>query len=184
LGKLGIAYHALGQAERAIEYHQQALAIARDIGDRRNEGIQLGTLGEAYCTLGQVERAIEYHQQALAIAREIRDRRNEGAWLSGLGLTYHALGQVERAIEYHQQALAIAREIRDPRNEADPSWYLGLLYEESDPARAVALMSVRVAYEREIGHRDAEAHAERVDQIRAKLPSAKPETKTDRGESP
>jgi hypothetical protein len=46
---------------------------------------------------------------------------------------------------------------------------LGLLYEESDPARAVEMMSVLVAYEREIGHPDAEADAERVAQIQARL---------------
>ena len=37
------------------------------------------------------------------------------------------------------------------------------------PARAIELMSVRVAYEREIGHPDAEAHAERVEQIRRRM---------------
>jgi tetratricopeptide (TPR) repeat protein len=35
LGNLGIAYHALGQVEKAIEYYEQALAIAREIGDRK-----------------------------------------------------------------------------------------------------------------------------------------------------
>jgi hypothetical protein len=42
-------------------------------------------------------------------------------------------------------------------------------YEETDPARAVDLMSVRVAYEREIGHPDADADAECVARIRARL---------------
>ena len=40
---------------------------------------------------------------------------------------------------------------------------------KADPARAVALMSVCVAFEREIGHPDAEADAERVAGIQAKL---------------
>jgi tetratricopeptide (TPR) repeat protein len=169
LGILGIAYSDLGQVERAIEYYQQALAIAREIGDRHGEGNHLGNLGIAYSDLGQVERAIEYHEQAMAIAREIGDRRGEGNHLGNLGIAYSDLGQVERAVEYYQQALAIYREIGDRRGEALHSWNLGLLYEETNPARAVELMSVRVAFEREIGHPDAEAHAEHVAQIRARL---------------
>jgi len=169
LGNLGLAYRALGQVERAIEYHEAALAIAREIGDRRMEGNAVGNLGNAYRALGQVERAIEYYEQALAIAREIGDRRGEGNGLGNLGNAYRDLGQVERAIEYHWQGLAISREIGDRRGEGFHAWNLGLLYKENDPARAVELMSVRVAYEREIGHPDAEAHARRVAEIRARM---------------
>jgi tetratricopeptide (TPR) repeat protein len=167
---LGTTYRDLGQVEQAIEYHQQALTINQEIGDQQTEGICLGNLGNAYRDLGQVEPAIEYHEQALTITREIGDRRHEGIWLGNLGTTYSAaLGQAERAIEYYEQALAIAREIGDRRGEAFHCWNLGLLYEESDPVRAVELMSVRVAFEREIGHPDAEADAERVARIQAKI---------------
>jgi tetratricopeptide (TPR) repeat protein len=102
---------------RAIEYCKQALAISREIGDRRSEGNHLGNLGVAYRDLGQVERAIEHYQQALAISREIGDRRGEGNHLGNLGLAYHALGQVERAIEYAEAALRILEEIHSPSAE-------------------------------------------------------------------
>ncbi len=117
LGNLGLVYSALGQVDKAIEYYQKALAIDKEIGDRRGEGNRLGNLGSAYSDLGQVEKAIEYYQKALAIAQEIGDRRNEGAHLGSLGLAYSDLGQVDKAIEYYQKALAIAQEIGDRRNE-------------------------------------------------------------------
>jgi hypothetical protein len=44
----------LGQPQRAIEFHQQYLAIAREVGDRQGEGIALGRLGAAYAALGTV----------------------------------------------------------------------------------------------------------------------------------
>jgi len=162
LGNLGNAYSALGEVRRAIEYYEQALAIAREIGDRRGEGAWLGNLGIAYKNLGETRRAIEYYEQALAIDREIGDRRGEGADLGNLGLAYRALGETRRAIEYYGQALVIRREIGDRRGEAFDCWNLGLLYEDSDPARAAELMQVLVEYEREIGHPDAAADAERV----------------------
>jgi tetratricopeptide (TPR) repeat protein len=84
-------------------------------------------------------------------------------------VAYSDLGEPRRAIEYYQRALTIQREIGDQRAEALWSWNLGLLYEESDPARAVELMSILVAYEREIGRPDAAAHAERVAKIQARL---------------
>ncbi len=68
LGNLGLAYAALGQAERAIGFYEQGLAIAREIGDRRGEGNALGNLGLAYAALGQAERAIGFYEQGLAIA--------------------------------------------------------------------------------------------------------------------
>jgi len=86
LGNLGNASDALGDPRRAIADYEQALAIAREIGDRRGEGNHLGNLGNAYYRLGYPSQAIEYHQQALAIAREIGDRRREGNHLDSLGL--------------------------------------------------------------------------------------------------
>ena len=56
----------------------QALAIAREVGDRRGERSALGDLGLAYAELGEPRRSIECCEQALAIARETGDRRVEG----------------------------------------------------------------------------------------------------------
>jgi hypothetical protein len=75
---------------------------------------------------------------------------------------------MEEVITHYEQALAIARAIGDRRGEASHCWNLGLLYEETDPARAAALMQVSVDFEREIGHPDAEADAAWVRALRAR----------------
>jgi hypothetical protein len=50
------------------------------------------------------------------------------------------------------------------------SWNLGLVREaEGDLGRAVSLMGLRVEYEREIGHSDAEKHTAYVEALRARL---------------
>ncbi len=67
----------LGETRKAIEFHEQALVIDREIGDRRGEGADLGNLGIAYADLGETRQAIEFYEQALVIAREIGDRRGE-----------------------------------------------------------------------------------------------------------
>ena len=129
LGNLGNAYWHIGQVDKVIEYHEDALAIARAIGDRRNEGASLLSLGNAYYHLEQIENAIEYYIYALVIAKEIGDRCGEGNALGSLGNVYSNLGQIENAIEYHKDSLAIAREIGDRRNEGNALGSLGNAYD-------------------------------------------------------
>ena len=45
----------MGQVKRAIKLHEEDLAIAREIGEHRSEGVSLDKLGVAYCGLGQFE---------------------------------------------------------------------------------------------------------------------------------
>ena len=45
---LGNVYRAKGEYDKAIEYHQQSLQIAREIGNRSGEDIVLGNLGKVY----------------------------------------------------------------------------------------------------------------------------------------
>ena len=47
LTSLGLCHTNLGDYRQAIDLHAQALAIAREIGDRQFEGIVLGNLGSA-----------------------------------------------------------------------------------------------------------------------------------------
>jgi tetratricopeptide (TPR) repeat protein len=117
LGNLGNADFLLGKLQTAIEYHQQARVIHREIGDRRGEANDLGNLGIAYSSLGLVQTAIPYHKQALAMHKEIGDRQGEGADLDDLGNAYFTLGRVKTAIGYYRQALTIFESIGDPRAE-------------------------------------------------------------------
>ncbi|WP_371418277.1 tetratricopeptide repeat protein [Anabaena sp. UHCC 0253] len=49
-----------------MDYHQQSLAIAREIKDRLGESQSLGNLGIAYHRLGDYPTAINYHQQSFS----------------------------------------------------------------------------------------------------------------------
>lgn len=45
VGSLGLVYTNLGPYPKALAYHEQALAIRREIGDRQGEGVDLSNLG-------------------------------------------------------------------------------------------------------------------------------------------
>jgi tetratricopeptide (TPR) repeat protein len=95
-----------------MELREQALAIAREIGDRSAEGRQLGSLASCYADLGQTQRAMELHKQALAIAREIGDRSAEGYWLQNLSDIFTDDGQHSPAVEYALAAVTISAELQ------------------------------------------------------------------------
>ncbi len=156
---LGIRYQQLGFVGKAIEYHEQALKIAREIGDRCGEGYALGNLGIAYKDLGEPRKAIEYYEQALKITREIGDRRGEGNYLGNLGVAYYSLGELRKSIEYYKQALKIAREIGDRRGEGNHHGNLGVAYYIlGEPRKAIEYHEQALKIAREIGDRCGEGN--------------------------
>uniref|UniRef100_UPI0030DD5603 CHAT domain-containing protein n=1 Tax=Calothrix sp. 336/3 TaxID=1337936 RepID=UPI0030DD5603 len=111
-----------------MEFHQQGLAIAKQIGDKAGEGRALGNLGSAYHSLGDYQKAIEFHQQRLAIAQQIGDKAGVGKALGNLGNAYHSLGDYQKAIEFLQQGLAIFKQIGDRAGEGTILGNLGNAY--------------------------------------------------------
>ena len=67
-------FQSFGEYQKAEEYHEKALVIATQIGDRKGEGTQYGNLGALFKSLGEYQKAKEYYEKALAIVTEIGDR--------------------------------------------------------------------------------------------------------------
>ena len=65
------------RAQHNIEQREQAVAAARQDGDRHEEGMQLVQLGEACLNLAQTDRAVACYEQALAIFGEFGEQREE-----------------------------------------------------------------------------------------------------------
>lgn len=105
LGNLGLAYEALGQDERAINFFQQSLVITYEIGDRQRKARLLRTIiGNIYERLEQYEQAINFHHQNFSVVREIGDRKGAVESLSHLGNSHHSTSQYEQDICFHQKS--------------------------------------------------------------------------------
>jgi tetratricopeptide (TPR) repeat protein len=157
---LGNSYYLLGQFTRAIDLYEQALAIARETGDRDGEATALGNLANGYADLGQIPRSVELYEQALAIARETGDRQGEATHLGNLAGSYADLGQIPRAIDLYEQALAIDREIGNRAGEAIDLGNLGNRYGDlGQTGRATGLYEQTLAIARQIGYRYGETLA-------------------------
>jgi tetratricopeptide (TPR) repeat protein len=128
LGRLGSSYSNLGKTRKALEYYEQSLKIAKEIGNEREEGAELGNMGSAYSGLGEFKKAIECHELALKIFQKIGNKRGEGANFGNLGLAYIHLGEPRKAIECYEKALKIFQKIGDRRGESIDLGDLGNIY--------------------------------------------------------
>jgi tetratricopeptide (TPR) repeat protein len=85
LATLGIFHCWQGRYQQATEHHQQALALARDIGERLVQARALGNLAIVADMQGHYQQAVEPMRQALALHRELGDQFGEAITLSNLG---------------------------------------------------------------------------------------------------
>ena len=98
LGNLGFAYADLGDARKAIEYYEQQLAIAREIGDRRSEALTSWDLGLEYEKAGDLRRAAETMQIRVDYEKEIGhpDAGNDAARLEAISAKLKATNNCSR----------------------------------------------------------------------------------------
>jgi tetratricopeptide (TPR) repeat protein len=117
LGNLGNAYSALGDVKKAIEYYEQALKIAKEIGDRRGEGNHLGNLGNAYSALGDAKKAIEYYEQALKVNPENKSMwYNKACAHSSMNKKSKALEDLKRAVDLNPSYRELAKSNKNFEN--------------------------------------------------------------------
>jgi tetratricopeptide (TPR) repeat protein len=90
--------------EMGRSYGEQALALARALGDRQAECQALWSLMLTYYFAGQPQQSVEYGEQSLALAQELGERERIAFAMHDLFRGYSALGQFERAEELIQGA--------------------------------------------------------------------------------
>ena len=98
-----------------MSYHQQALAICREVQDREGEAVSLMSLGLMQLRLGDPTGAIELFHKALPIQEAIGYRRGVGFTLTHLGHTLADIGALDDAAQAFARALATRREL-DPES--------------------------------------------------------------------
>ena len=120
-------FESLGQYDKVREYHEKALAISIEIGDRNGEATSYGNLGTLFQSLGQYDKAREYQEKALAIRIEIGDRDGEATSYGNLGTLFQSLGRYREADDYLKKAMAVRKGIDDRTGEASDYISLGAI---------------------------------------------------------
>ena len=120
----------LGQDDprRAIAPYEAALALFRQTGDRRQEGVVLNNLGGVEDQLGEPERALERYRQALRLQTELGDVREQAKVLNNIAAVYRRTGRLQDALEAFDRALAGARQTGDRAGEGSVLNNLGMTH--------------------------------------------------------
>jgi tetratricopeptide (TPR) repeat protein len=160
LQHLGINAVEGGDYASAQDYHSQAHAIYREIGDRHGEGTTLNALGILADGSQDYAQAQKYYESALAAAREVGARFGEAALSTNLGYQAFRRGDFREAQSFNQQGLAICREIESRSGEATILCNMGLVaLAQADHVGAVASCEQALTVAREIGERWLEGYA-------------------------
>ncbi len=143
-----------GRMEEAGTGFEQALAVFREMRDRRREAGVLVNLGNLRRDQGRMEDARAHLEAALAIAREVGNRRLEGNLLGNLGNLHGEQGRLEEARTHYDRALAIRREVGNRRIEGLDLGNLGnVSREQGRMDEAGAHYRRALAVHREVGNR-------------------------------
>ena len=98
------------QLEQALAWHEQALELARQAGDRAAEAFSLiNIFGQAF-ELGDHERALASIEAGLATARAVGETEAEALALHNLACLAWIRGELATASERAEEALALARQ--------------------------------------------------------------------------
>jgi tetratricopeptide (TPR) repeat protein len=89
-------------------YMQEAVEIARELGNKRDIAIRVNNIGEVRKLRGDFDGAIPFYKEALDGFRQIGHRDNELATLNNLGVVYVELQDYKTAESYLRQVTNLA----------------------------------------------------------------------------
>jgi tetratricopeptide (TPR) repeat protein/transcriptional regulator with XRE-family HTH domain len=151
---------ARGHWDQSAALHQNALAVARQAGDRLGEADTLCTLGALQREAGDYPAAAATLARALALYREIGDQPGQADALNELGFMRVLTGEYAAAAVGHQQALALVRGLGDRRGQAWTITGLALVqHMTGDHPAAAASQRQALALFRDLGDLHGQARA-------------------------
>jgi CHAT domain-containing protein/tetratricopeptide (TPR) repeat protein len=111
LGNFGFALIALGDFDRALALHAEALDIYARLGEEDERAVELAALGGLYFRMGDAQRALDTLEAAIFAQERISD-------IAGLAGTLRVAGNVASALDRHRAALDYLE--RSARIDANP----------------------------------------------------------------
>ena len=139
----------------ALNFYQQALEIANDLGDKENKGTILNNIGWIYDRKDDCDTALSFYQQALEITNDLGSK--ESAILNNIGLIYEKKREHEKALSFYWKALEIKRAIRDQEGESTILNNIGLVYlQEGENEKSLELHQQALKISKMIGDKAGE----------------------------
>ncbi len=113
LATLAMEHWRAGAFEEGITCLEEALGLARSLGDRESEAGCMGRLGQMYNSLGDFHQALGFLEGASLLEQELGALRELAGTLNVLSSVTVRLGKFEEAADAAERAIAIWQNIGD-----------------------------------------------------------------------
>lgn len=110
---MGVIYRETKQYDKALEFHQKALAIARKSGNSYDIANVLSNLGNAYSSSKRYDSALVIMQDGLGIARKENYDNIESNIISNIGAVLIKQGRYDSLTYYCTLGLRLAEKLGD-----------------------------------------------------------------------
>lgn len=122
------------------ELAEQAIADARQTGNRQAEAVAMTDLGLLLLRENEVQKGVALLDEARPLLQALKDQAGEGEIAGALGLVAAGQGQLARAFELFQQELNLGRQAKARQVEQSALTHLGLYYShQGKPDQALPL---------------------------------------------
>ncbi|MDQ0376131.1 ATP-binding protein [Amycolatopsis thermophila] len=121
-------YYCLGDNEGGRAAHREALEIATEIGDRREQTWALAYLGSVLLRLGRPEEALDHVERAVGLA-DMDFWMGQGSIRNVLGKVLCAVGRPGEALLVHREVLADTERYRDDANSFTYRFFRALTFQ-------------------------------------------------------
>jgi tetratricopeptide (TPR) repeat protein len=109
LNLIGDQMNYRGEAQKALQFHQQALRLAEEHQLVRGKARALGGIGYAMQILGKMDEARAYLRQSLNLFWQLNDIAQQRLVWSIIGISHSYTGEIDKALEAYQESLRLSR---------------------------------------------------------------------------
>jgi LPXTG-motif cell wall-anchored protein len=164
---LGYSQAWMGNYDQAIALHQEAVSLAREVGDQRCEIANLNHLSRISLYQKDFSMSASQAQRAVILARQNGDRQGEANALANLGYSEVMIlrqqesvkpEDIEIPIIHLEQGQKLSEKLNDVQNQALCWVGLGTAYVTIEqPSQAQLALEKGLALTQQIGDRDLQA---------------------------
>ena len=128
LQRIGLGHNSLGQADLAIDFYEQSLAVFRASGDSTSVSATLMNMGSSFYGQARFDDAVGVFQQALVIAEAVGNKRRMAGLLNNMGVVEQGQTNYPSALDFYQRSLALKEELGLTQSASSTIQNIGNIY--------------------------------------------------------
>jgi len=114
-GQLGVIAQDMGDHDKALNWHRQALAIFEALGHRASMSTACHQIGNVAVSRGDHAQALDWYRRSLALDEELGDRAGQASTMAQIGRVFTENRNSEDGLSWTLRSLRILAEFGLPQ---------------------------------------------------------------------